>query len=87
MQTAFYEEMPQKSSAYPFAAHSIYLTSKTWFYKLPAARFSPKKLIFLIKSFENFQKKPSKIFKNVQKMSKIFEKWGEILIVKKILNF
>ena len=29
---------------------------KTWFYKLPAARFSPKNWIFLIKSFENFHK-------------------------------
>jgi len=55
-------------------------TSKTWFYKLPAAR--PENLIFLIKRFENFQKKPSKIFKNAQKNPK-YLKTGEILIVKK----
>jgi len=47
-------------------------TSKTWFYKLPAARFSLKKLIFLIKRFENFQKNPSKYSKNVKKIGK----WG-----------
>ena len=50
---------------------SIYrITSKTWFYKLPAASFSPINWIFLIKRFENFQKKSSKIFKNVQKNPK-----------------
>ena len=66
---------PPFRGIYPFfpsrIIHSYWiLTSKTWFYKLPAARFNPKNLIFLIKRFENFQKKPSKIFKNVQKMSK-----------------
>jgi len=49
------------------------ITSKTWFYKLPATRFSPKNWIFLVKSFENFQNKP---FNNIQN-SKIFEKRGK----------
>ena len=58
-----------------FVKHSFYETSKTWFYKLPAARFNQKNLIFLIKSFENFQKKPlkyskiSKLLKNIEKNS------------------
>jgi len=40
-------------------------TSKTWFYKLPAAR--PENLIFLIERFENFPK-------NLQKYSKMPKK-------------
>ena len=58
-------------------------TSKTWFYKLPAARFSPINLIFLIKRFENSKKISENLQKCPRKNSKIFEKWGKILIVKK----
>ena len=45
-------------------------TSKTWFYKLPAARFSPKNWIFLIKVLKIFKKKPFKIFKKFQIVEK-----------------
>ena len=46
-----------------------YKTSKTWFYKLPAARFSPKNGIFLTKSFENFQKTPCDVWQCQRKSS------------------
>ena len=61
----------------------LHQTSKTWFYKLPAARFSPKNWSFLIKTVWNFEKKTLKNIQKCPKNSKIFEKCGKILIVKK----